>query len=90
MVAVKFEPKRCEAPQLRDEYKAYKLLAGTIGIPAVYYYGQDGPYNSLVIDLLGHSLEDLFDLCGRRFSLKTVCMLAKQMVSFRHFYGFFI
>lgn len=47
----------------------------------MYYFGQEGLHNILVIDLLGPSLEDLFDHCGRRFSLKTVIMVAKQMVS---------
>lgn len=46
----------------------------------MYYFGQEGLHNVLVIDLLGPSLEDLFDMCGRKFSVKTVCMTAKQMV----------
>jgi casein kinase 1 len=47
----------------------------------VYYFGQEGLHNILVIDLLGPSLEDLFDHCNRRFSIKTVVMVAKQMLS---------
>lgn len=51
------------------------------GIPNVYYFGQEGLHNILVIDLLGPSLEDLFDHCNRRFTIKTVVMVAKQMLS---------
>lgn len=59
------------------------ICASTIdaaGVPQVYYFGQEGLHNILVIDLLGPSLEDLFDMCGRKFSTKTVVMTAKQMV----------
>ncbi|KAF2863962.1 casein kinase-like protein I [Piedraia hortae CBS 480.64] len=80
-VAIKFEPRKSDAPQLRDEYRTYKVLVGCPGIPNVYFFGQEGLHNILVIDLLGPSLEDLFDHCGRRFSVKTVVMVAKQMLS---------
>jgi hypothetical protein len=51
-----------------------------VGVPQVHHFGQEGLHNVLVIDLLGPNLEDLFDMCGRKFSIKTVCMAAKQMV----------
>ena len=43
-------------------------------------YGSNDEYNILIMELLGHSLEQLFQSQNRRFSLKTACMLGIQMV----------
>lgn len=50
------------------------------GIPGVYYFGPFRLQNALVMDRLGCSLEALFEDRQRRFTLKTVAMLAKRMV----------
>merc|ERR1712235_77416 len=80
-VAIKLESVKARHPQLLYESKLYKILHGGIGIPHIRWYGTERDYNVLVMDLLGPSLEDLFNFCGRRFTMKTVLMLADQMIS---------
>merc|ERR1712136_64321 len=80
-VAIKLESTKSQHPQLLYESKLYKILAGAVGIPNVHWYGVEGDYNVMVIDILGPSLEDLFTFANRKFSLKTVLMLAEQMMN---------
>ncbi|XP_046990226.1 casein kinase I isoform X1 [Schistocerca americana] len=80
-VAIKLESIRTRHPQLHIESKFYKLMQGGVGIPSIKWCGSEGDYNVMVMELLGPSLEDLFNFCSRRFSLKTVLLLADQLVS---------
>lgn len=79
-VAVKLEPIKARHPQLLYESKLYKILQGGSGIPHVRWFGQARDFNAMVMELLGPSLEDLFNFCSRRLTMKTVLMLADQMI----------
>ncbi|CAM8924411.1 unnamed protein product [Rhodiola kirilowii] len=80
-VAIKLESTKTRHPQLHYESKLYTILQGGTGIPHIKWFGVEDEYNVMVIDLLGPSLEDLFNYCDRRFSLKTVLMLADQLIN---------
>ncbi|KAL0426853.1 UNVERIFIED_CONTAM: Casein kinase-like protein 2 [Sesamum latifolium] len=75
-------------PRVGNKYRlGRKIGSGSFGeiylagIPNVRWFGVEGDYNVLVMDLLGPSLEDLFNFCSRKLSLKTVLMLADQMIN---------
>lgn len=80
-VAIKLENVKTKHPQLLYESKLYRILQGGTGIPTIRWFGVEGDYSVLVMDLLGPSLEDLFNFCNRKLSLKTVLMLADQMIN---------
>ncbi|CAA7028069.1 unnamed protein product [Microthlaspi erraticum] len=90
-VAVKLEPVKTRHPQLHYESKIYMFLQGGTGVPHLKWFGVEGEYSCMVIDLLGPSLEDLFNYCNRKFTLKSVLMLADQLicrVEYMHSRGF--
>nr|KMM72474.1 casein kinase I [Coccidioides posadasii RMSCC 3488] len=80
-IAIKLESVKAKHPQLEYEARVYKSIAGGVGIPFVRWFGTECDYNAMVMDLLGPSLEDLFNFCNRKFSLKTVLLLADQLIS---------
>ena len=81
---MKVESAGAKYPQLVNEAMVYKALnssGNTPGVPKLHWYGSEGDFNVMVIDLLGPSLEDMFLFCNRRFTIKTVLLLADQMLT---------
>ena len=68
------------------ETEAYRLiyLQGE-GIPKIFCYGNNKSHNILVEELLGKSLEELFNNCNKKFSLKTVCVLGIEIIKLIQF-----
>ncbi len=62
------------------EHKVYSSIKPAVGFPKVYWCGTAGRCNVMVMDLLGSSLESLYVKCGRKFSMKTILMLAIQLL----------
>jgi serine/threonine protein kinase len=80
-IAIKVEPAHCASRQLPAEAAVYAALAGGVSVPRFRWCGPAGDQLWLVIDRLSATLESLFRQCQRAFSLKTVLMLADQMLS---------
>jgi casein kinase 1 len=80
-IAVKLEKVNTRHPQLLYEGKLLRIIQGAPGIPSIHWTGSEGAYNFMVIELLGPSLEDLFNTCNRRLNLKSTLMIADQMLN---------
>jgi casein kinase 1 epsilon len=80
-IAVKIENYNIQNPQLFKESKFYRFITGALGFPEHVYYGIDGDLAIMAMELLGKSLADLLEQNQGKFSLKTVLMLADQMLA---------
>lgn len=91
-VAIKLEPIESRTRILEHEYKVYQdIYKPNHGVTQCHYYGLVDDYSVLVIDLLGESLGNLLERAGGVFKLKTVLMIADQMISrleYLHDHGF--
>ncbi|KAI0767561.1 kinase-like protein [Fomes fomentarius] len=66
---------------LQHEAGIYRLLCGAPeGIPQIHWSGIDGNQFVIVMDLLGPNLRSLQRLCRGTFTLRSICMLAEQML----------
>ena len=69
-----------EDTSLQHEAEILDQLSGIRGFPSKLYYGVCGKAKCLVLSLLGPNLEDLLRHFGGKFTLKTVLMIALQML----------
>ena len=65
---------------LEREVETYNALAGGTGISRVWWFGDECDFYVLVEDLLGPLLEDLFNYYNREFLLKTILLIADQLI----------
>ena len=81
VVAIKLENRKNPAQLLKLESNVYHYLyQPDKGVPKIYWSGVQDDYNVLVIEMLGPNLENLFNLCGRQFSLKTTLIIAQELI----------
>ena len=78
--ALKTEERSIEESVLKHECYVLLNLKGP-GIPSVISYGVSGKYNILVENLLGKSIQDIWEAKKRKFNLKDTCVFAIQAIS---------
>lgn len=82
MVAVKLEHKATKAPQLPLEYRFIKMIGPVEGFPKIVKIDEcAGTYHAMVMELLGPSLEEVFNACDRKLGLKSVLYLSLQLIA---------
>ena len=79
-IAIKLEKKEKDDLGLLETEACRLYLMQGEGIPKIICYGNNQTHNILIQELLGHSLEELFNLNGRKFTLKTVCSIGIEMI----------
>jgi casein kinase 1 len=63
-LAIKLERWDCQQPLLAYEAKLYERFKGVNGIPAIHWFGVEGDFNVMVMDILGPTIGHLFEFCG--------------------------
>ena len=66
---------------LKSEIKILSYLQGGIGIPKIYDFIPTVNYNFMIFELLGLNLDELFRICNKKFTKKTILSLGLQMLN---------
>lgn len=78
--AIKREALHTSHSSLPNEARVLQDLQGLLGIPKLYWSGSQGEHYYLVMDLLGHSLEELFKSSGKKGALRTTVQMGLQVL----------
>ena len=79
-VAIKIDKLEVNKTKLNTEYELYNIVHEGIGFPSIIWKGIMNNKNIIIMEYLGPTLEDLFDFCDNKFSMKTVIMIGLQIL----------
>jgi serine/threonine protein kinase len=81
LVAIKLESRNRDIQLLPSEANIYRYLyKENKGVPKIYWSGIQDDYNVLIIEMCGPNLENLLSICDHHFTLKTVLILAQEII----------
>ncbi|XP_054169347.1 casein kinase I-like [Oppia nitens] len=82
-LVVKLESFETNSPQLGHEFAIYQLLryqCSHQSIPKTYFFGEFLTYKALILEELGPNIATVFNNCNKKFTVKTITLLAIQMM----------
>jgi serine/threonine protein kinase len=80
---VKFENFQSHSLQLEHEVEILRLVGKPTqpqGFTECFYWGHEGRYHCMVIELLGKSLEERLQGCGGKFTVASAVLIAEQVL----------
>lgn len=78
--AIKIETHNIET-RLEYEVDIYRNLQTENGFPKIYDFKKTKKHNIAIMEYLGPTLEELFEFCNHKFSLKTTLMIGIQILN---------
>tara|TARA_B110000211_G_C14019479_1_gene526981 strand:+ start:50 stop:964 length:915 start_codon:yes stop_codon:yes gene_type:complete len=81
-VAIKIEKKtETTINRLKHESLVYDYFRNTVGFPKIYKFIERKRDLVFIMEFLGPNLEELYNYCNKKFTLKTVLMIAIQILN---------
>jgi len=74
---------------LETEFEIMCYLGECDHIPNVYWHEVRGPFNYMVMEMVGPNLMELYQICSKHFNTYTIIQICKQMIDiFQFIHGF--